>query len=481
MRLISAVPGVQIPSPPPLRNQQIDSMSYYVSEFQSELYKNFDFIYNNRIGIAVSGGPDSVALLLLMHSVQELRKHLVVLHFDHKLRKKSSDDRIFVKNLARKLSLPFLTGSSDVEEFHKNNKMSPEESARIVRYNFFENSAKIMGLDFIAVAHTADDQVETVLLRMVRGSGLGGISGIHARRGIFVRPLLSFVRKDLIAFLNENNQEYRIDETNNDTRYRRNYIRINIIPSLRKLNTNLSVTVSRNVKYLNDENNFIDNEMFKRLKFFSRKTDFWEITRDKFLNFEKVLQFRLINFFYMKVTGSFYNPPLNFTENALSRIKKGTGAALYGDFRVSVSCGYIAFTNKKNDFPINIELDLKKKIKIGNVTIKADYGKKPAKFPLYKYEKKSNSLYFDLHKTTGKIHLRTAREGDRFVPFGMKNEVKIFRFLMKKMIPVYFRKYIYILCDEQGIIAALPVQIDNRVKVDMQSRMIIKINCRNGS
>ena len=451
-------------------------MSKIIEKFKYEITKNFNFIFHHKIGIAVSGGPDSVALLLLFYSIKELRDRLVVLHFDHRLRKSSSEDREFVKNLAKGLRLSFLAGSQDVESFHINAKLSLEEAARIARYDFFEHAAKIASLDYIALAHNADEQAETILLRITRGSGLTGLSGIPGKRGIFIRPLLSFPKSDLIAFLNEKNQSYSVDPTNSDTKITRNYIRAYALPVLKKLNPNLPVTIYRSSVLLSKENEFINNRMLELLKFFNRRADFWEIRQEVFLDFEEVLRFRLINFLYMKVTGSFYNPPLNFTENCMRVTEKVNGMSSYNSFKMVVSCGYIAFMREKERFSVDMEMNIGNKVRVDSVTLKADYHKKSELFCRYDYEKNSNTLYFDLHKTKGKIYLRNIKNGDRFIPFGHNSPVKVFRFLMKKKIPSYFRDFVYALCDREGIIAIVPVQIAGRVKTDTESKKIIKID-----
>jgi tRNA(Ile)-lysidine synthase len=198
---------------------------------QSRLLREGD-----RVGVAVSGGADSVALLLLL---VELRKRLslslVVLHFNHQLRGRAAlEDQKFVARLAENLKLPFLVGSADVRALAKGDKANVEDAARRARYSFFAQASGEQNLDKIAVAHTADDQAETVLAHILRGSGITGLGGIHPQVGKVVRPLLSVSRAELRSLLKSRRQNWREDATNRDVTKMRARIRKKLIPLLEK-------------------------------------------------------------------------------------------------------------------------------------------------------------------------------------------------------------------------------------------------------
>jgi tRNA(Ile)-lysidine synthase len=189
-----------------------------------------------RVGIAVSGGADSVALLLLLVEVRkQLGAVLSVVHFNHKLRGKNSDqDERFVARLAAKHGLVFHCGQLDVGAKAKRDKANLEDTARRARYEFFEGLARSGHVDKVAVAHTADDQAETVLAHILRGTGIGGLGGIHPRVGHVVRPLLGVRRADLRAYLKSKKQAWREDATNRDTTRMRARIRKKLMPILEK-------------------------------------------------------------------------------------------------------------------------------------------------------------------------------------------------------------------------------------------------------
>jgi tRNA(Ile)-lysidine synthase len=189
-----------------------------------------------RVGVAVSGGADSVALLLILFELKE-KLGIVpsVVHFNHKLRGRASDaDEKFVAKLAERLELPFFSDREDISGKSKRERINLEDAARRARYAFFERLAADRQLDKIAVAHTADDQAETVISHILRGTGLAGLGGIHPEFGCVFRPLLHFRRADLRAYLRSRRQDWRADATNRDTKRTRARIRLKLMPLLEK-------------------------------------------------------------------------------------------------------------------------------------------------------------------------------------------------------------------------------------------------------
>jgi tRNA(Ile)-lysidine synthase len=189
-----------------------------------------------RVGVAVSGGADSVALLLLL---VELRKQLGIVlsvaHFNHKLRGKDSEaDERFTAKLAEKYGLAFHAGRADIAAKAKSRKANLEDTARRARYEFFARLVEDGRVDEVAVAHTADDQAETVLAHILRGTGLAGLGGIHPAVGHVVRPLLGVRRAELRAYLRAKKQTWREDATNRDTARMRARIRKKLLPILEK-------------------------------------------------------------------------------------------------------------------------------------------------------------------------------------------------------------------------------------------------------
>jgi tRNA(Ile)-lysidine synthase len=188
----------------------------------------------DRIGVGVSGGADSVALLRILADLRtDLGMMIVVLHFHHQLRGAEADqDERFVKSLAGEFHFEFEAGRADVSGEAAANGWNLEDAARRLRYQFFSSVAKARGLNRVAVAHTADDQAETVLSHLLRGTGLAGLAGIYPVAGPIIRPLIDLRREELRKFLSELGQSWREDASNQDTSRTRARIRHQLIPLL---------------------------------------------------------------------------------------------------------------------------------------------------------------------------------------------------------------------------------------------------------
>src|ERR1700681_824771 len=207
-----------------------------VRRVQSAIEKQGLLRAGERVGVAVSGGADSVALLLLLLELRgKLGIVLSVVHFNHKLRGKASDaDEAFVAKLAAKFGLEFHSASVDVAKKAKKERANLEDAARRARYDYFRSLAESGACGRIGVAHTADDQAETVLAHLLRGTGLAGLGGIHPAAGPVIRPLLDVRRSELRRFLRAHKQTWREDATNRDTKRMRARIRKKLLPLLEK-------------------------------------------------------------------------------------------------------------------------------------------------------------------------------------------------------------------------------------------------------
>lgn len=189
---------------------------------------------NSRVLIGLSGGSDSVALTLLLLDLAEHGEFTVIGlgHLNHRLRPAADRDQQFCAAFAEKVHVPFLVEVADVRAHAQAQRLSVEDAARRLRYDFLERAAAASGADRIAVGHTEDDQAETFLLKLMRGAGLTGLAGIYPRRGLVVRPLLDTSRAELQSFLTARGQEWLDDESNEELSNPRNYIRHRVLPEL---------------------------------------------------------------------------------------------------------------------------------------------------------------------------------------------------------------------------------------------------------
>ena len=268
------------------------------------------FQRGDKVVVAVSGGPDSVFLL---YALNELRHHLsidlIVVHFNHNLRRNSKTDEQFVKSLAKSWQLPCVAASKRV--MHHKTKGSIEEIARKARIDFFMTVATKTKADKIALGHTEDDLAETVLMRLLRGTGLYGLRAICPVRMInnftFVRPLLDLTKQQIIMFLKNNGIRFRIDPTNRKPDFFRNKIRLQLLPELkRSYNRDITKTLATLAKTASLDYEFIAGEIrqaIPKLRLIQGNQKL-SISYPKLLNFHPGLQRLIFRFLYERLNGN---------------------------------------------------------------------------------------------------------------------------------------------------------------------------------
>lgn len=276
-------------------------MQNLLENFEKHLFRQAFFKPREKILIACSGGPDSVALVHLLKDLAPFYSwKLGVLHFNHRLRSAAKDDERFVRDLAKKMKLPFFNGAGDVVREAGKNKHSIEEAARAMRYTFFTKAAKRMNSK-VALAHTLDDQAETVLMRVLQGTGLRGLQGIRETNRmngiVFARPLLIFTKKEILSFLRFRKIRYRKDESNDSLQFVRNRIRLKLLPMLRRdFNPRVVESLARIPAIVKEENSLLDqlekDAWRKTVKKGKRKG--LELKRSIFMSLPGPLQFRVL-------------------------------------------------------------------------------------------------------------------------------------------------------------------------------------------
>ncbi len=261
------------------------------------------FKSRDRILVACSGGPDSVALFHFLKKIAPRHAwELGLLHFNHQLRPGSAEkDTAFVRKLARTSGVPFYVGTGNVAKRARREKTSVEETARKMRYDFFLKTARAKKYSKIVFAHTRDDQAETVLMRVLQGTGLRGLSGIREKilrdRVALIRPLLPFTKKELLGYLAKHLIPFRVDESNESLHFLRNRIRLKLIPLLqRDYNPRLVEALSRLPAIAAEEAAlFFELEKVAWRKVFKRRArGEVELQRAVFLKFPPPLQFRMV-------------------------------------------------------------------------------------------------------------------------------------------------------------------------------------------
>lgn len=223
---------------------------------------------NDKILVAVSGGPDSMCLLNILYNLKEtLKIELFVAHVNHLIRTDAKDDAEYVEKFCKSKSIKFFLKECDVIEKSKQEKISVEEAGRNARYDFFKEIANKYGINKIAIAHNKNDLAETLIMNILRGTGTQGLKSISKKNGIYIRPLLNIDREKIEEYCNNNNLEPRIDSTNFVNTYTRNKIRNVVIPYIKaEFNSNIIETLVRLSQIAIEEQNFIDLEVEKYYK-----------------------------------------------------------------------------------------------------------------------------------------------------------------------------------------------------------------------
>ena len=275
--------------------------------------KKYNLIENgDKIILAVSGGPDSISMLDILNNIKndkniDINFEIIVAHVNHMIRKEASEDEEYVRKFCEKREIEFYSKSIDVQKMANNNKIGTEEAGRKARYEFFDEILKKTNSNKIAIAHNRNDSVETVIMHVLRGSGISGLKGIEPRRERYIRPLIECERKEIEEYCYENNLKPKIDKSNFENIYTRNKIRNVVIPYIKnEFNENIVKTISRLSELVSEEEDYMDKQIKKIYKDILITEEKSEIQLDlrKFNNQEKVIKSRLILYTITRIFGS---------------------------------------------------------------------------------------------------------------------------------------------------------------------------------
>ena len=254
---------------------------------------------NDKIVLGVSGGPDSLFMLDILNKLKEkLQFQIVVAHINHKIREEADSEEEFVRQFCERINVEFYSKRIEVVKYANNNKIGLEEAGRKIRYEFFDEVAEITNSNKIAIAHNKNDKVETIIMNLLRGSGVTGLQGIQPiKDNKIIRPIIEIEREDIENYCNENNLEPRIDISNLDNTYTRNKIRNVVIPYIKEeFNPNFIETITRLSEVITEENKFLKNitEQAYRRILIEKKDKEIVLDLKKFNNEELIIRNRLI-------------------------------------------------------------------------------------------------------------------------------------------------------------------------------------------
>lgn len=300
-----------------------------------------------KIILGLSGGPDSVFLLIFLKKLEEENIiELACAHLDHGWRQESTKDVKFCQNLCKKLKIKLI--AEHAKDLCLNLKFngSKEEMGRYLRRTFFENLLKELNFNYIALAHQLDDQQETFFYRIIRGTTLTGLTGIKNLDKPYIRPILNVTKQEILDYLNQNNIKYLIDYTNLSDNFLRNRIRKYVIPAINKCDSRFNQKFSSTLKLLQEEEIFLKNltqEIFNKI--FTLKNNAFTGNLKDFLNLDLVLQKRLLIYWLIKENLNF-----NLSEKYLKEILRFLKQKSGGIHQISINW---AINKKQNLFWIN--------------------------------------------------------------------------------------------------------------------------------
>lgn len=428
------------------------------------------FAPDERVVVGVSGGPDSVALVHLL-SESELRLTLFVCHLNHCIRgREAEEDARFVEELARRLRLEFFVEEADVPAIARDNRLSLETAARKARYEFLGRCARKLDAKKVAVAHNLDDQAETVLMRILRGTGLRGLRGMLPVRKLaegllLVRPLLTVTRNEILEYLVEKGLEYREDRTNTETKYLRNRLRWELIPLLEEISPGVRerlVELARRTASLYE---FIERQV-RSLSSSSDETLETPVLR----GLPEAIAGEAVRVFVHDRFGvELYS---THTEALLKALQKGSGiVSLPGGLKAVVSHGEVWFGRVDPSLPKR-ELALPGSTQIPEIglALKLRFSEEPPQ----RGDRWAETVDFDRLELP--LYLRGWKDGDRFRPLNAGGTKKLQDFFTDLKIPRWKRRRIPIIVDSRGeIVCVVGLRIDDRVKVTALTKRKLRV------
>ncbi len=441
----------------------------------------------DRVVVALSGGADSCALLLSLLALGEaLCLKIIVAHFNHGLRHlRSDEDEVFCRNMAQKSGLVFV--SEKMRQTAIPRGMSPEDYFRRERYRFLDKVAADNGANKIALGHHLEDQVETVLLNFLRGSGLDGLKGmLPMRENRYIRPLMEVSRKEIIAFLKETGSAYREDSSNDSAVFLRNRVRGELIPFLKdKYNPRIEQNLVRMAEIIRRDDDLICGYIHAIMasSHVQKRKNEVSFSAEYFRELHAALGYRLIK----ALLESLVSAGVGFSSSHIQLLVDLAGGNSSGK---AVSLPYGLYALKEYDrifirrdridpipdyeYPITIPgtVDLKER----RLILSARW----AAIDELDFKCRQNA-YFDADKIKGSLLVRNRRCGDWFEPLGTKGSQKIKKLFIDRKIPRPERDRIALITDQESVIWIENMHLSERIKVSPQTKRMVILEIRSPS
>lgn len=279
-----------------------------------ETIKKYNLIESgDKLVLGVSGGPDSISMLNILNDIRNdknlhMEFDIIVAHVNHMIREEAKEDEKFVGNFCEKIGVPFYSKSIDIQKIANNKKIGTEEAGRNARYEFFDEISKKTNSNKIAIAHNKNDKVETMIMNMLRGSGIAGLKGIEPiKNSKYIRPLIECERFEIEQYCKENDIDARIDRTNFENVYTRNKVRNVVIPYIKQeFNPNIIQTMDRLSELVKEEDEYLENTVKNKYKelIIEEKEKEFVMDLKGFNKQEKVIKSRLLLYTISRLLGS---------------------------------------------------------------------------------------------------------------------------------------------------------------------------------
>lgn len=447
------------------------------TSFRENIQNNKLIEKNDTIIVGASGGPDSQFLIYLLKSIKdEYNLKIILAHLNHLHRKEAINDENLVKETAHKLNLEFRVKRASMDDYATTHKISAEDAGRRLRYEFFNELASQYENSKIAIAHNKNDQAETVLMRLIRGTGLDGMVAMDFRNGNIIRPILSFSKDEIISYLDSNLIAYAIDKTNLSNDYTRNYIRNQIIPEFTTINPKAVDAIYNLSMLLKEDLIIVDRSIDSLYKEVLVLEDERQILFDlsKFDQLEDFYQKRLLRKAIGKLKNNLKDISKKNIDEFLSLTTLATGKKIIKDDLEFIK-NYKTYQLSKVENNLNIEnfafLSLDEEINFNGKIIKATLVNSMG-------EKSKNIAYFSFDKLKFPLKLRYRKNSDTFKPLGFNHNKKLKDFFIDQKIDRNLRDQIPIILSDDKIIWLIGFRQSEEFKVDKEDKNIIKIEVR---
>ncbi len=429
--------------------------------FLDNIENNFPSLLSNRFIISVSGGLDSIVLL---HLCRKLKLNFVIAHCNFKLRGEESDsDEKFVKKIAKKFKVEFYSKSFNTKKLLVSTNKSVQMIARDLRYQWFDKLSEELEVNYVLTAHHLDDNVETVLINLIRGTGINGLLGIPEVNNKVCRPLLIFSKDQLKSYAVKNKITYREDSSNEKKDYLRNKIRLDVIPELKKINSALLETFSKTSQKLQQSKLIVDDkikDVINEISFNKGEELFFEI--------DKIKNLSNIDAYIYEIFKEY-----NFTQwnDIIDLLDSQSGKEIISkSHRLLKDRQYLILT-KKNELDetsvIIKNTNEETKISIGTI-IFSKVDKIDVKNPY--------SVFLDSTRLKFPLRIRNVMPGDYFYPYGMDGKKKVSKYLKDQKVSKYEKEKTLILeTSKNEIVWLIGMRLDNRFSVTSETKEIMKI------